>query len=110
MSRTMKSAMEGMLAGMAMALLAMVAARLRGGSPWKPVKLMAATFEGPSATEGGTGTIVLGGMIHMTMSALFGLLFRPVLTMLGWRGSPPHGHQAKEWLQGFDNKEAPFAF
>ncbi|MGH2461505.1 MAG: hypothetical protein ACRDIY_21830 [Chloroflexota bacterium] len=88
-SRLMKEALEGMLAGMAMAMLAMGAMLIRGQSPWRPVKLMAATLGGPGAAEGGAGTILLGGMIHLMMSALFGLLFRPVLTLLGWRGTPP---------------------
>lgn len=88
MSRMMKAALEGIIAGMAMAMLAMGAALIRGQSPWKPVKLMAGTLEGPRAAEGGVGTILLGGMIHLTMSALFGLLFRPVLRLLGWNGSP----------------------
>jgi len=89
MSRMMKVALEGVVAGMVMAMLAMGARLMQGRPPWMPVKLIAATVEGPVAVEGGTGTIVVGGMIHMMMSALFGVLFRPVLTMLGWRGSPP---------------------
>jgi hypothetical protein len=65
----------GLIAGIAMAMVAMMLMPMMGRDMWSPVKLMAGTFQGEAALEGGAGTILLGMMIHMGMSAVLGLIF-----------------------------------
>lgn len=89
MSRFMRAAIDGIVGGIPMAMFAMGAAMMRGRTPFRPVKLMAGTFEGRRAARGGTGTDLLGIGIHMLMSALFGALFVPVLRFANFRRALP---------------------
>lgn len=74
----------GVIAGVAMAAVAMMLMPLVGRAFLTPVKLMAGTFQGEAAVGGGAGTVLLGAMIHMVMSALFGLIFALIVHALGW--------------------------
>jgi hypothetical protein len=85
----MRAAMDGMVAGIPMAMFAMGTAMLRGRSAFRPVRLMAGTFEGERATRGEAATDLLGIGIHLTMSAIFGALFVPVLRFANFRGALP---------------------
>jgi hypothetical protein len=76
----------GLIAGIAMAMVAMMLMPMMGRDMWSPVKLMAGTFQGEAALEGGAGTILLGMMIHMGMSAVLGLIFALIVGALGWAG------------------------
>lgn len=76
----------GIIAGMAMGMMAMMLMPMERHGVWYPVKLMAGTFEGRAVLHGGAGTILLGLMIHMMMSASLGLLFSLVMAGLGWHG------------------------
>lgn len=89
MSRITRAMLDGMVAGIPMAMAAMGIAMLRGKSPFRPVKLMAGTFEGNRAARGGTGTDLLGVGIHLLMSGIFGALFVPVLRFANFRGALP---------------------
>lgn len=89
MSRITRAMLDGVVAGIPMAMVAMDAAMLRGRPPLRPVKLMAGTFEGNQAARGGTSTGLLGVGIHLLMSGIFGAMFVPVLRFANFRGALP---------------------
>jgi hypothetical protein len=68
-------AIGGVLAGIAMALIAMVTASMMGAGFLAPMKLIAATFYGAPALEGGARVIMAGLGMHVVTSAIFGITF-----------------------------------
>lgn len=79
----------GLIAGIGMAMVAMMVMPAMGKNFLMPVKLMAGTFEGEGAVDGGGGTVMTGMMIHMMMSAVLGLIFALIVAALGWSGFWP---------------------
>lgn len=67
--------LAGLVAGIVMALVAMVASSVAGGSFWLPMLAISATYYGADALAGGAGTIALGVLTHLVVSAFWGLLF-----------------------------------
>jgi len=65
----------GVIAGVIMAFVAMLTTAAQGLGFWLVPKMIAATFLGVDALVGGAGAIILGVIIHLIVSALFGLLF-----------------------------------
>lgn len=76
----------GLIAGVVMAAIAMMLMPMVGRAMFAPVKLMAGVFEGENAVSGGMGTVLLGAMIHMVMSAVFGLIGALIVQGAGWTG------------------------
>lgn len=74
----------GLIAGAIMAAIAMMLMPTVGRTMLAPVKLMAGLFEGEAAVDGGMGTVLLGAMIHMVMSAVFGLIGGLIAQAAGW--------------------------
>lgn len=79
----------GLIGGVGMAMVAMMAMPMMGQNFLMPVKLMAGTFEGEGAVDGGGGTVMVGMMIHMMTSAILGLVFALIIAALGWSGFWP---------------------
>lgn len=76
----------GLIAGIVMAMVAMMLMPMQGKGMMYPVKLMAGTFQGEAALDGGMGTDMIGLMIHMMMSAGLGLIFGLIVAGLKLHG------------------------
>jgi hypothetical protein len=76
----------GVIAGVVMAMAAMMVMPVMGRGLTYPVKLMAGTVQGEDALEGGPSSDMVGGMIHMMMSAVLGLIFGLIMSGLGLSG------------------------
>lgn len=76
--------MGGLIGGIAMAMIMMVVTALDGMGFLKPLYLIAATFHPAWAmqTAFSAGPILIGAMLHMMMSAAFGLVFAVGLALL----------------------------
>lgn len=76
----------GLIAGIVMAMVAMMLTPMRGKGMMYPVKFMAGTFQDEAALNGGMGTDMIGLMIHMMMSAALGLIFGLIIAGLNLPG------------------------
>jgi hypothetical protein len=76
----------GIIAGIAMAMVAMVWMALAGQGFWKPMDLIASILLGKGAINPGFQVVpeLLGMMIHLALSALFGLVFAFVVAHTSW--------------------------
>lgn len=72
----------GIVAGVGMAMVAMMLMPVVGRALMTPVKLMAATVEGERATQGGPGTVMTGMMIHLMTSLVLGVIFGAIMGAL----------------------------
>jgi hypothetical protein len=68
-------ALAGVIGGLVMAAYAMVAAAVLGQGPFAVPQLIGATFRGPEALLRGPGVIAWGVLLHVFVSAGFGVLF-----------------------------------
>jgi hypothetical protein len=82
----------GLAGGAAMAVVACLFGIVSHGSPWYPINLLAAT--GSSALAGATdveldrfnlGGLILGSVVHASLSILVGVLYAALLPILGRR-------------------------
>ncbi len=71
--------MAGLIAGVAMALYLMIDAAVAGVGAWLPLRLVAGSFQGVRALISGPGTILVGLLLHLLISALFGGIFAVLL-------------------------------
>jgi hypothetical protein len=89
-----QGAIAGLASGIALCVLSMLGAALRGGSAWTGAKQAAAPFFGPGRVlEPGfdAGITAVGLLMHFVISALWGALFgaivqgvsRPLTAILG---------------------------
>ncbi len=76
----------GIVAGIAMAMVAMVWMALAGQGFWKPMDVIASILLGKSAIQAGFQVVpeLLGMMIHLVLSAAFGLVFAFVVARTSW--------------------------
>ena len=68
-------AVAGIIAGIGMAVVAMIISAARGDSALTPVYLIGATFMGSDAVVGGAGPFIVGLITHLVVSAVLGILF-----------------------------------
>ncbi len=73
---------SGLIAGIVMAMFAMFKSFIGGTGFFFPTKMIAATVFGVDALIGSSGVIFTGLMIHMMMSAIFGVIFAFLATRL----------------------------
>jgi hypothetical protein len=66
---------SGLIGGVLMAVWAMFATLALGLGAFAVPQLIGAAFRGPEALLQGPGTIVLGVVLHLIVSAVFGVLF-----------------------------------
>jgi hypothetical protein len=69
----------GLVAGLAMALVLMVSYAITGPGPLFPLQLIAATLWGHATFELGGGAAIAGLLIHLVVSAGWGVLFAAML-------------------------------
>ena len=79
----------GLIGGIAMAMIMMVVTAVKGMGFLKPLYLIAATFHQPWAMQTGfaLGPVLVGAMLHMMLSVVFGLVFVVVLAMVTRSGA-----------------------
>ena len=65
----------GVLAGIAMAIAAMLYAAANGSGLWLPVRSIAATWYGTNALSGGVEVLIVGMLTHLGTSAFCGVVF-----------------------------------
>jgi hypothetical protein len=65
----------GLVGGALMALFLMTYMAVVGYGFWMPLRLIGATIYGVDALVAGAGIAALGGIIHLVISTLFGVLF-----------------------------------
>lgn len=68
-------AIAGLIAGIVMAMIAMVRAAAMGAGATTPVKEIAALVLGVQALIGGMGTLMIGLVIHLVFSVVLGAIF-----------------------------------
>lgn len=68
-------ALSGLIAGLAMALVLAIHAQIVGTGFFTPIQAMAAMFMGPEAMAGGFGTVLMGLIVHLVVSAILGIVF-----------------------------------
>lgn len=85
-------AVAGVIGGLVMAVYAIVAGLVLQQGPFAIPRLIGAAFRGPEALVSGFGTVVWGVVLHLIVSAAFGVLFatlvrrdtpRPVAMLAG---------------------------
>ncbi len=76
----------GIIAGIVMAMVAMVWMALAGEGFFKPLSVIASILMGKSAISGSFALVpdLLGAVIHMVLSAVFGLVFAFVAAHAPW--------------------------
>jgi hypothetical protein len=72
--------LAGIIAGIAMAIFAMGYAGMMGMGFLAPLRLIAATLYGVEALIGGAGVLMVGLIIHILVSAMFGIIFAALLS------------------------------
>jgi len=65
----------GVAAGIAMAVVAMLVSAAMGQSLFTPVYLISGVFLGASALAGGIGPFLVGLLVHLFVSSVFGVIF-----------------------------------
>lgn len=71
--------LAGIIAGIVLAIFAMAYAGATGMGGMSPMRMIAATVQGVDALIGGGGTLALGMLIHLVVSAVFGIIFAALL-------------------------------
>ena len=77
----------GIIGGMLMAALTMMATAASGMGLLAPLKLIAATFFGKEATAGGAGVLLVGLMLHMMNAAVLGVIFAALIRRIEGGGA-----------------------
>lgn len=72
-------AVAGVAAGVVMAAFLVLAAAQQDMRPFTALEPMGATFRDAGALDGGAGSLLLGVLLHLGVSALVGLLFALIL-------------------------------
>src|SRR5258706_16101080 len=68
-------AMAGLISGIAMALVEMSHSAATGLGFWLPMKLVAAVAVGVDSILGGGGIVILGLVLHLSVSVFLGIIF-----------------------------------
>jgi|GEM_PF-1859446 len=74
----MAGAGSGIVSGLVMALVAMLVSASAGHGFWFPPKLISGVLIGVNSIIGGPGSVMLGLIIHLAVSAFFGIVFGAV--------------------------------
>jgi hypothetical protein len=74
-SRIVAGLLSGAVAGIVMGMLAMLHAILLGMSLWTPLLHIGGVWFGGELISGGPGVILLGGLTHLFVSAVLGVIF-----------------------------------
>ena len=73
--RLVRGAVGGVAAGLVFAAVTMWFAHSTGGKAEMPLRMISTIVEGDQAMAAGTTSPALGGVVHVALSALFGMVF-----------------------------------
>ena len=73
--RLLRGAVGGVLAGLVFAGVTMWFAHSTGGKPDMPLRMISTIVKGDTAMAAGTTSPALGAVVHVVLSALFGMVF-----------------------------------
>jgi uncharacterized membrane protein YagU involved in acid resistance len=74
-ARLLRGAVGGVLAGLVFAGVTMWFAHSTGGKPDMPLRMISTIVKGDTAMAAGTTSPALGAVVHVVLSALFGMVF-----------------------------------
>jgi uncharacterized membrane protein YagU involved in acid resistance len=74
-ARLLRGAVGGVLAGLVFAGVTMWFADSTGGKPDMPLRMISTIVKGDGAMAAGTTSPALGAVVHVVLSALFGMVF-----------------------------------
>jgi len=74
-SRLLRGALGGVLAGLVFAGVTMWFAHSTGGTPDMALRMISTIVKGDAAMAAGTTSPALGAVVHVVLSALFGMVF-----------------------------------
>lgn len=76
-------ALAGLIGGIAMAMVGMIASLAMGAGLWAMPSMIAGIVLGPQAAmAGGAGVVLIGFMLHMMLSVIYGLIYAAVVNGL----------------------------
>ena len=86
--RLVRGAIGGLGAGLVFILVTMwFASSMPDGQPGNPLRLISTIVNGKSALQDGTASVGTGWIVHLVLSALFGMLFAVVVPMFRTNGT-----------------------
>ncbi len=86
--RLVRGAIGGMIAGLVFIGVTMwFADSIPDGHPGNPLRLISTIVKGKSALEDGTASVGSGWIVHLVLSAVFGMLFAVVVPMFRTNGT-----------------------
>ncbi|MGQ0718991.1 MAG: hypothetical protein ACT4NP_17090 [Pseudonocardiales bacterium] len=86
--RLVRGAIGGVVSGFVFAGVTMwFASTMPDGSAEMPLRMMSTIVQGSGAMEAGTTSVGLGVVVHLVLSALFGIVFALVVPMLRTNGT-----------------------
>ncbi len=86
-SRLLRGAIGGVLAGMVFAAVTMWFTDSTAGKADMPVRMISTILKGDKAMAAGTTSVGLGVLVHLVLSALFGMLFALAVPRLRSNGT-----------------------
>lgn len=97
--QTKRSAKEGIglgiVAGIIFAMMEMIGSAVMGNPPLMPLHMFASLVMGMDAMEAqGTGVLILGAIVHLVLSAAFGLVYGLVNARFSTKAQTSFGSQA----------------
>ena len=73
--RLVRGAVGGVVAGLVFAAVTMWFAHSTGGKAEMPLRMISTIVKGDQAMAAGTTSVALGAVVHLALSALFGMVF-----------------------------------
>lgn len=86
--RLVRGAIGGIVAGLVFILVTMwFASSMPEGQPGNPLRLISTIVKGKSALQDGTADVGTGWIVHIVISALFGIVFALIVPMFRTNGT-----------------------
>jgi uncharacterized membrane protein YagU involved in acid resistance len=86
-ARLVRGGVGGVLAGLVFAGVTMWFAHSTGGTPEAPLRMISTIVKGDAAMVAGTTSPALGAVVHLLLSALFGMMFALAVPLFRSNGS-----------------------
>jgi uncharacterized membrane protein YagU involved in acid resistance len=86
-ARLLRGAVGGVLAGLVFVGVTMWFAHSTGGKPEMPLRMISTIVKGDAAMAAGTTSPALGAVVHVLLSALFGMVFALAVPLFRTNGT-----------------------
>ncbi len=86
-ARLLRGATGGVLAGLVFAGVTMWFAQSTGGKLDMPLRMISTIVKGDAAMAAGTTSVALGALVHVVLSALFGMVFALAVPLFRTNGT-----------------------